>query len=113
MNPWATLMDVITAWFKNPLVSYTHNFSETGYTSMRDVITLINAICDVYDRNDYKPSADGETHCNQAVNAVAEAMGCHDLDNKTADGIAEFISTNDGWSDIPFEKAQDMANQGS
>lgn len=84
----------------------------TGYTRMRDVIALIDAICDVYDRQDFKPT-DGVTYCNLAVRSVAEAMGCKELSNKTADQIIDFISKSDEWSEVPFEKAQDMANTGS
>ena len=85
----------------------------TGYTKVRNVITLIDAICDAYDRNDYRPGPDGSTHCNQAVTAVAEAMGCKDFDNKSADQIMGFMETNPNWSPVPMEKAQDLANQGS
>lgn len=85
----------------------------TGYTKVRDLITLIDAICDVYDRNDYKPNPDGSTHCNQAVCSVADAMGCHDFPGKTADEIVAFLTMSQNWSLVPMEKAQDMANQGS
>lgn len=84
----------------------------TGYKTMRDVITLIDAICDVYDRNDYRPSPDGATHCNQAVQSVAEAMGCKDFDAKTADEMVALMLSSEDWSLVPFQKAQDMANQG-
>lgn len=85
----------------------------SGYTNMRDVITLIDAVCDVYDRNDFKPNPDGSTHCNQAVNAICMTMGCKDFDGKVADEIVDFMGSHDDWSPVPMEKAQDLANQGS
>jgi len=79
----------------------------------RDVITLIDAICDVYDNHAYMPTPDGITFCNLATTAVAVAMGCKDFQGKTADEIVAFISSSEEWSAIPLEKAQDIANQGS
>lgn len=80
---------------------------------MKDPIALIDAILDVYDRQDFQPLANGETFCNLAVIAVCLAFGCPDLSGKTADEIVLFLSSSPDWSLIPFEKAQDMANQGS
>jgi hypothetical protein len=85
----------------------------TGYTNMRDVITLIDAICDVYDTQAFIPHADGTTFCNLAVAAVAGAMGCNDLNNQTADQIVDTLRKSPDWGEVPFEKVQDMANQGS
>lgn len=79
---------------------------------MRDIITLIDAICDTYDNLDLQPK-NGITYCNVAVNFVATAMGCKDLAGKTADQIMAYLEASDQWSDVPFEKSQDMANQGS
>lgn len=81
--------------------------------NMKNLIGLFEAICDTYDRQDLKPLEDGTTYCNVAVAAVADAMGCKTLDFKTADEILVYISANPDWMEIPIEKAQETANQGS
>lgn len=80
---------------------------------MKDPIALIEAILDVYDRHDLQPLADGTTFCNVAVDSIAKAMGYTQLGSKTADQIVAFLEVSDDWSEIPMEKVQDMANQGS
>lgn len=85
----------------------------TGYTNMKNLIGLIEAICDTYDRNDLSPLSDGTTFCNVGVWSVASYMGCKDLVDKTADQMMEIFSTSSSWSEVPMEKAQDMANDGS
>ena len=79
---------------------------------MRNLIGLIDAICDAYDNPDYQPKGN-ITFCNFAVAQVAEAMGCKQLTGKMADDIMDFIETSEDWSDVPMEKAQDIANQGT
>lgn len=85
----------------------------TGYRNMRNLFTLIEAVLDTYDRPDLRPKPDGTTFCNVAVATVAAAMGCTQLEGKNADQIVAFLDTDPDWSDVPMEKAQDMANQGS
>lgn len=80
---------------------------------MKDPIALIDAILDAYDRIDFRPAPDGTTHCNQAVDSVCQAFGYKYLLDLTADQIIEKITGNSEWSEIPVEKAQDMANEGS
>lgn len=80
---------------------------------MRNLIRLIDAVCDTYDRRDLQPLPDGTTFCNVSVAAITEAMGCKDLALKTADEIVAFVSDSPDWSIVAFEKAQDMANQGT
>lgn len=80
---------------------------------MKDLITLIDAICNAYDKQDFIPSSDGTTHCNEAVDAICFAMGYKDLVGKVADEIVAFLAASPDWSLVPFEKAQEMANQGS
>lgn len=79
---------------------------------MKDLITLIDTICEAYDRPDFLP-ANGITHCNEAVAMVADAMGCKTLSYKTADEIVAYVSTNPDWQETQIDKVQDMANQGS
>ncbi len=80
---------------------------------MKDLILLIDAILDTYDRIDFRPNPDGTTHCNQAVDAIANKLGYTALAGKTADEIVAFLSGSPEWSEVPFEAAQDKANQGS
>lgn len=80
---------------------------------MKDPIALIDAILDTYDRADLQPLADGTTFCNLAVDSVAKAMGYTQLGSKTADQIVMFLDGSAEWSETPFAKAQDLANQGS
>lgn len=79
---------------------------------MKDIITLIDSILDTYDNRDLQPH-DGVTFCNLAVMFVATAMGCKGFAGLTADQIIEMMESSDCFSDVPFEKAQEMANQGS
>lgn len=111
-----SLWDVFTSVLKGmpgKSIGKSWAIETTGYNQVRDVLTLIDAVCDVYDRNDFKPNPDGSTYCNQAVNAIAQTMGCKDFDGKNANEIVLFISTNPDWSPVLFENAQDLANQGS
>lgn len=80
---------------------------------MKDPIALIDAILDVYDNSKMLPEPDGTTHCNQAVDAVSQAVGYNGLAGKTADEIVSFLSTSLDWQLIPITQAQDLANEGS
>lgn len=80
---------------------------------MRDLITLIDTISDVYDNQAYAPTPEGITFCNLATTAVVVAMGSKDFYGMTADEMIAFMSSSQDWSEVPFEKAQDMANQGT
>ncbi len=80
---------------------------------MKNLIALIDSVCDAYDNQAFTPLHDGTTFCNQGVNYVAEAMGYKELSGKNADDIVAFLSTSDDWSLVPMEKAQELANQGS
>ena len=80
---------------------------------MHDVIALIEAICDTYDRADLQPLPDGTTYCNLAVISVAERLSCSGLGGKNADQIVDYIATSPEWSNVPIERTQDLANSGS
>jgi len=80
---------------------------------VKDPITLIDAILDAYDRQEFQPLPDGTTFCNQAVILVALGMGYGELRGKSADEIVQFIAGSPDWSLVPIEKAQEMANEGS
>jgi hypothetical protein len=84
-----------------------------GQENMRDIITLIDSICDAYDNQAFTPTPQGTTFCNEGVSTVCEAMGCHDLTGKMADEIVAFLNSSSNWSLVPLDKAQDMANEGS
>lgn len=113
MSRWDAFTGVLGAWLKRPSFSISLRTTWTGWTSMRDVITLIDAICDAYDNQAYVPLADGTTFCNQGVAYVANAMGCKDFEGKNADEIVAFLAASGEWSPVPLEQAQEMANQGS
>ena len=112
MNLLGDFIGALGAWLKKPSFSVSMTLG-TGYTRMRDVIGLMDAVCDVYDNVAYAPLPDGTTFCNIAVAVVAAAMGCKDFFGKTADEIVAFVAASQDWSETPFEKAQDLANQGT
>lgn len=85
---------------------------KTGWSEMKDLITLFDSICEAYDRPDFIPK-NGITYCNQAVDMVAGAMGCHDFEMKNANEIVEFMVSDSNWQEIKMNQAQDMANEGS
>ncbi len=90
----------------------------TGYTNMRNIGKLIQAILRAYERPEYKPKRDPSgnittTYCNFAVRDVAGAMGCHDFKEKTADQIYDFLKETTHWKGIPMSDAQLAANRGS
>ena len=112
MSLWEFCTGALNAFLKKPSFSIDVTLP-TGYTKVRDVIGLIDAICDVYDNQAYAPLPDGTTFCNLGVSVVAASMGCKDFFGKTADEIVAFISADPNWSPVPIENAQDLANQGS
>lgn len=80
---------------------------------LKNLIGLFDAVCDVYDRTDFKPRADGETFCNQAVHAVASAAFKYNgFYNLKADEIVETMDGDD-WVVIDIIVAQQYANAGS
>lgn len=79
---------------------------------MKNLIGLFDAIVDTYDRQEFLPS-ENVSHCNQAVEAVCNAMGCSDLDNKTADEILTYLLASTNWASVTMLRAQELANQGS
>ena len=81
---------------------------------MRNIIGLFDAICDAYDRTDFKPNQDGSTHCNAAVHAIAStAFNYNGFRNMMADQIVQFMATGPDWQAIDMSAAQDAANNGS
>ena len=82
---------------------------------MRNLIGLIDAICDVYDRTDFKPNPDGTTHCNQAVHSIASvAFNYNGFRGLMADDMVQLMASGGGdWNPIAMEQAQEQANNGS
>lgn len=113
MSLWDGCIGALGAFLKKPSFSISRRVTWTGYTKVRDVATLIDAICDAYDNQAWAPQPDGTTFCNMGVTAIANAMGCKDFDGKTADEIVAFLASDSDWSPVPLEKAQELANQGS
>lgn len=113
MNLWGGFSSALVAWTQKPSLTINHHIGGTGYRRMRDVVTLMDAICDAYDNPAFQPLEDGTTFCNLGVASVAHAMGCSDLGSKTADEMLAFIEASDSWSPVPFDRAQELANQGT
>jgi hypothetical protein len=79
---------------------------------MKDLIKLIDIICDVYDNAAFIPSG-GVTHCNEAAQTILHAFGCKDFDEMMADDIFVFLKKSPDWSEIPVDRVQEISNQGS
>ena len=84
----------------------------TGYSQVRDVLTLIDAICDAYDNPAFAPKPDGTTFCNMAVQAICNVMGYKDFAGLTADQMVDKMASDENWTPVPFDNAQNLANQG-
>lgn len=80
---------------------------------MKDVIALIDVICDVYDNPRYIPKGDGTTFCNYAAQDLCHAYGCNDFDGKTADQIVGFVESSANWKQVSMVDSQVHANAGS
>lgn len=80
---------------------------------MTNLIGLIDACLDAYDRIDFKPNPDGSTHCNQAVHSIAlTAFKYGGFSGLMADAIVDLLGGED-WASVDMAKAQDYANNGS
>lgn len=81
---------------------------------MANLIGLIDACLDVYDRSDFRPNPDGSTHCNQAVQSVGSvAFNYNGFRGMMADDMVKFLNGNPDWISIEMAQAQDYANKGS
>lgn len=78
---------------------------------MKDIITLIDAICEARENRDFLPK-NGETFCNYAVNYVASKMGYTKFKGMLANKICEAMRGNGDWLQIEPKAAQYHANQG-
>lgn len=80
---------------------------------MKDLYGLLDAIHDAYSRPEYTPQPDGTTFCNKFTSEVVNNLGFKGTEGLLANQIVDLLSKHDQWSEIPMEKAQDLANQGS
>lgn len=82
---------------------------------MKNVFKLIDSICSVYDtyNTSQYDNTKGTTYCNLAAQDMAERFGIHDFRDKVANQIIDFLATSKEWTEVPMDKAQDMANQGT
>lgn len=80
---------------------------------MKDLYSLLDAIHDAYSRPEYAPQPDGTTHCNQFTTEVVTACGFKGLEGLLANQIIDLLAKHEQWSEVPMEKVQDLANQGS
>ncbi len=89
----------------------------TGYTTMRNLPKLVQAILRAYERPEYKPTiVDGKitvTHCSEAARDIAGYMGCHDFAAKNADAQYGFMKDSKEWREIEMKDAQFLANEGT
>lgn len=79
---------------------------------MKNLPLLMDAVCESFNNTSYKPT-DENTFCNLAACAVALKMGCNELSGLMANDMIKFMSASKNWSEIPMDKAQILANQGS
>lgn len=79
---------------------------------MKDSLLLLDAIHLPLCRPEYQP-AGGATHCNGYVAEVTETYGFKGLTGLLANQIIDTVAAHNDWSEIPVEKAQDLANGGS
>ena len=82
---------------------------------MKSVAKLIDVICNVYDTfllPEYSSST-GFTYCNLAAEEIAISLGCNDFHGRLANDMIYIMQTSPDWSEVPMEKAQELANQGS
>lgn len=82
------------------------------YLPMKDSLSLLDAIHLPLCRPEYQPR-NGETFCNKYVAEVATGCGFKGLESLLANQIIDLVSTHHQWSEIPMEKAQELANAGS
>lgn len=80
--------------------------------NMKDQLLLLDAIHLPLCRPEYQPGG-GMTHCNAYVNEVCAALGFKDFDGLPANQIVELMVSSPMWSEVPMEKCQFLANQGS
>lgn len=81
---------------------------------MRNLIGLIDACLDAYDRSDFRPNPDGSTHCNQAVQTIAAAaFNYNEWRGMMANAMVDFLAASDSWNLIDMSLAQGNANNGS
>lgn len=92
-----------------------YSFSATGGTgSMKDILSLLDAIHLPLLRPEYQPQPDsGVTHCNQYVNEVCTYYGYKSFDGLLANDMFDLIIKDPQWQETLMEKCQFLANQGS
>lgn len=106
-------VDVLTGFLgRTPEVTVSDRFRWTGYTRVRNIIVLLEAIVDCYDDSSLQPK-DGQTFCNVAAGRIATAMGCKDFAAKTADQIFDLVKISPDWEEVQMAQCQTLANQGS
>lgn len=81
---------------------------------MKDLYGLLDVIHDAYSRPEYTPQPDGKTFCNKFTSEVVTNLGFKGLEGLLANEIiSTLIARTEQWSEVPMEKVQDLANQGS
>ena len=73
------------------------------------LIRLVDAICEVYDMEDLKPSKE-YTYCNIAVHFVCKRLGYEGFKNLVANEIIDKMIESDEWKQIREENVQKKVN---
>lgn len=101
----------------NPWIKFYVEFKSGGYKRMNNIPKLIDAVCQAFmmglPGEKWAPSSDGETHCNEAVNYVASAMGYDKFAGSLANTIFTQLQTSGEWQDVTADAAQFHANSGA
>ena len=106
---WSVLTDALHP----AMIGVTESFTETGYLNMKNLIGLIDAICDVYDDPTMTPVG-ATTFCNLAAQHIARALGCTELQDMDADQMIEWMSSHpDSWQPVPMQDVQELTNEGT
>lgn len=79
---------------------------------MKDIFILLDSIHEAFSRPEYQPN-NGVTHCNAFTAEVVSVLGFKALDGLLANQIINTLSSSDQWSEVSFEKVQDLANSGT
>lgn len=101
---------------------FVYRFGYLTGGKMKDLFGLLDSIHEAFSRPEYQPEVkkddkgnviDTVTHCNQFTSEVVTGRGFKGLEGLLANQIIDLISKHEQWSEVAFEKAQDLANGGS
>lgn len=100
---------------QNLSFSFSSFLTWTGFRSMKNKDLLIGTQDRVWNSGNYLPKTiNGKptTFCNEAVNAVLNAMGCSEMTGMRADEMVAYMRTSKTFLIKPMEDCQFLANEG-